>query len=251
MALFSTVPFDETTLQGYDMFILLLLLAVFLLPTRTIFLFFSLCVGVIIGTLFTMPLSPALKADLDARMLIVLARPIGTLFVGGGIAYVVAISLTQAIIRANKAEAIVKLEQEQAQLRRNLENGIDQILQTHVEVANGNLNVRAPLNQDNILWQIARALNILLVRFQRATQSEQELRRVEQAVQRTVQAVQEADQRREKPRLPFTRTEIDPLIAALQGQSIGYAPPSIAEHSSTSNTPRDENTMSPYRSRQW
>src|SRR5579859_8093549 len=38
IALFTTVPFDETTLQGYDMYVIVELLAVSLLPMRSIFL---------------------------------------------------------------------------------------------------------------------------------------------------------------------------------------------------------------------
>jgi len=144
ISLFSTVPFDETTLQGYDMFIMLLLLVVALLPPPMIFLFFALSVGVIVSTLFMMPLSPALQASLDTRAVIILVRPIGTLFMGGGVAYILATHLTKAIGRANRAETIARLEHEQVQLRKDLEKGIDQILQTHVQVSNGNLSARAP-----------------------------------------------------------------------------------------------------------
>jgi hypothetical protein len=85
-ALFSTIPFDETTLQGYDLYTLLLLLCVCLLPIRSVFFFYVLSVGVIILTLFKMPLTPTLHADFQSRMFLILARPIGSTFACAGVA---------------------------------------------------------------------------------------------------------------------------------------------------------------------
>ena len=72
-----------------------------------------------------------------------------------------------------------------------------------------------------MLWQIARALNNLLVRYQRAAQAEESLRRVDQAVFRCVVCIQQAEQNRQIPILPLEHTHIDPLIAALQGKTFG------------------------------
>jgi len=61
--------------------------------------------------------------------------------------------------------------------KRQLDAGIQQILQTHVAVANGDLKVRAPLTQDHVLWQVAAALNNLIARLQSLSDTERELRR--------------------------------------------------------------------------
>lgn len=223
IALFSTVPFDETTLQGYDMYVIVELLAVSLLPMRSIFLVAVMSMLCIIGTLVYMPHTAVLDADLHERLLIIIARPIGTLFLAAGVAYILATTMAKAIERAGRAELIAQLQQEIAQQKRELDAGIQQILHTHVVVANGNLHARAPLTQDNMLWQIARALNTLLVRFQRAAQAEAELRRVEQAVAYYVNSIHQAEQDQQLPALPLGRTHLDPLIAALQGKTLGQA----------------------------
>lgn len=98
--------------------------------------------------------------------------------------YVFGRSVEHALARADRAEEIVAFEkrekerQEQGlEQKRQLDAGIQQILQTHVAVANGDLDARAPLHQDHVLWQVAVALNNLISRHQRLSHDEQELRR--------------------------------------------------------------------------
>ncbi|GHO46584.1 hypothetical protein [Ktedonospora formicarum] len=236
VALFSTVPFDETTLQGYDMYVIVELLAVSLLPTRSVFIVFVASVGCILGTLLYMPHTVVLQNDLHERFLIIVARPIGTLLLVAGVAYILATTMTNAIKRAGQAEMIATLEHELADQKQELEEGIQQILSTHVAVANGNLSARAPLNKDNMLWQIARALNVLLVRLQRASQAEKELQMVEQAIGHYVGTIQQAEAHHQAPNLTLGHTKLDPLIAALQGQTINRAqlppPPLPSQRSS-------------------
>ena len=74
-----------------------------------------------------------------------------------------------------------------------------------------------------MLWQIARALNNLLVRYQRAAQAEANLQRVDQVVACCVGNIQQAEKNRRVPILPLTHTSIDPLIVALQGKTFGSA----------------------------
>jgi hypothetical protein len=137
----------------------------------------------------------------------------------------------QAITRADCTARIVQLEHELTEQKQKLEEGIRQILQTHVAIANGNLEARAPLTQDNVLWQIARALNPLLIRLQRASQAEKQLQRVIHAVSATVHVIQQAELMNQTPSISLTRTEIDPLIIALQGKTLAYAPPPLMQQS--------------------
>jgi hypothetical protein len=97
--------------------------------------------------------------------------------------YLWARSTELALQRADRAEEIVVLEKrenERKQLeleqKNQLDSGIQQILQTHVAVANGDLNARAPLNQDHVLWQVAMSLNNLIARMQSMSHTESELR---------------------------------------------------------------------------
>ena len=170
------------------------------------------------------PQAPALTRLLDGQFLPVLSRPIALQIIIAGVAFLWVSSASRAIARADRAEMVAKLEHTLADQKRELEEGIQQILETHVAIANGNLNARAPITEDNMLWQISRALNTLLVRLQRASLAEKELYRVEQAVHRSVCALQDADLHRRPPSLAFTQTAIDPLVAALQGKTLAYTP---------------------------
>lgn len=223
IALFSTVPFDETTLQGYDMYVIVELLAVALLPVRSIFVVAIISTICIIGTLFYIPHTGVLDRDLQTRFWIIIARPIGTLFLVAGVTYILSSTMVTAIKRAGRAELIAQLEHSLAEQRHELAEGVEQILATHVAVANGDLSARAPLTQDHKLWQVAKALNTLLVRFQRAALAERRLALVDQVVARYVQSIQRAEQQQQLPILPLARTNIDPLIVALQGKTIGPA----------------------------
>jgi hypothetical protein len=78
---------------------------------------------------------------------------------------------TQALIRADNAEEIARLEHDlgqqakaTAQQKQQLEASIQKIVETHMRVANGDYSARAPLTEENILWQISGPLNNLLAR---------------------------------------------------------------------------------------
>ncbi len=95
-------------------------------------------------------------------------------------------SSEKALKQVKQAEDIMhdkKMEKEhqerELERKRQLEAGIQQILQTHVAVANGDFNVRAPLQQDHQLWQVAAALNNLIARLQSVSQREWELRQLQ------------------------------------------------------------------------
>ncbi|GLV54747.1 hypothetical protein KDH_15940 [Dictyobacter sp. S3.2.2.5] len=222
LALGLITPLDEPSIQLYDLYIMGELLAVSLLPARSVFIFaFCNCL-IIIASLLYQPHTAFFNIDMQTQFIPTLIRPVALQFIVAGVSYVWVKSTTKAIARADRAEMVAKLEHALGDQKRELEEGIEQILQTHVAVANGHYNARAPLTQDNALWQIARALNTLLVRLQRAVLAEKELQRVEQAVSASVRAVQHAELQHRSPRLAFTQTAIDPLIAVLQGKTLAY-----------------------------
>jgi hypothetical protein len=99
------------------------------------------------------------------------------------ILYILARGTEQALARSHRAKDIAayeKREQErqmhELEKRRQLDDGIQQILQTHVAVANGDLNARTPLHKDHDLWQVAGTLNNLIARLQSQHQTIQELK---------------------------------------------------------------------------
>ena len=101
-------------------------------------------------------------------------------------------SVDNAIARADTAEEVAALEHTVADQRRQLEVGVQQILETHVRIANGDFGARAPMNQDNLLWQIAASLNNLLARLQKSGQAEHQYRRTEEEMRRLAAAIDDA-----------------------------------------------------------
>jgi hypothetical protein len=144
----------------------------------------------------------------------------------------------------------VALQHAIAEQKRELESGIQQILETHVQTANGDFSVRAPLAQDHVLWQIAYSLNNLIARLQRLSQAEFELQETKREATRVVGSLQtQANQIkselllihsetaqlvdalrdakvRERPIwLPHSRTLLDPLCKELVGNYLQPALP--------------------------
>ena len=101
-------------------------------------------------------------------------------------------SVEAAMRRADQAEELAALEHAVAEQRRQLEYGVQQLLETHVRIANGDFNARAPLHQDHQLWQVAASLNNLLGRLQKAGLAEHQLRRTHEELQRLAAAMDSA-----------------------------------------------------------
>jgi hypothetical protein len=239
MVIFTTQPLDEPSIQQYELYVFGELLCVSLLNPRSVFVMMFFNIAVITASLLWQPHTAMLAYDLKTQLIPMLVRPIGVQLLVAFVSYLWVKGTIKAIARADRAEKIAQLEHELAEQKQKLEEGIQQILQTHVAIANGNLDARAPFTQDNVLWQIARALNTLLVRLQRAFQAEKQLQRVVQAVNTTVSAIQQAEEMHQMPRISLTRTEIDPLIIALQGKTLAYTPPPLMQQS----PPKAHNAM--------
>lgn len=217
-------PLNGTNTQVVDLLIVGELLAVSLLPIRYVFLV------ALYNALFIW-LNISQQADtsntvltLHSQFIAMTAHTVGLQLLIAGISAIWVNHTTKAIRSANKAEIVSKLEHTLVEQREELESSIQQILQTHVSVANGNLNARVPLTQNSMLWQIARALNSLLVRFQRASIAERELYRVEHAITSTVSIIQKSTQH-QQAHIPFTQTAIDPLIVAMQDKTFAFRRP--------------------------
>lgn len=215
LIIMTSGPLSERSTYLYDMYILVELLAVSLLPARSIFLLAgvnSLCMGFSVLSLIR-------AQDQSAHTLPMLALSIALQWVVAGVAYLWVKSMLKAVARADRAEMVAGLEHALAEQHQALEAGMVPILQTHVAVANGDLSARVPMHASGVLWQIARALNMLLVRFQRASLAEKELQRLEQAIAEAAQRIQLAEQERRLPRIPLTQTALDPLLVAIQGKT--------------------------------
>jgi hypothetical protein len=166
-------------------------------------------------------------------------------------------SATRAIADLDRSEEIVALErreiaqqEEQLALKRQLENGVQLILQTHVKAANGDFSARAPLTKENILWNIAYSLNNLLSRLERYGRLQTEMVKTQEATKLLVASVRAAKtgQQQFMPP-PRTGTMIDELIVELTMSS----PYPNQQPMTPSTPPRSSaygNAESPYRERE-
>ncbi|HEU5348409.1 MAG TPA: hypothetical protein VFU63_07330, partial [Ktedonobacterales bacterium] len=165
-------------LPTFDLFVVPLIAAGFLLSRRYIPILVALHIAVILGDFDFLPKTADLVSLIQVWGAgVAFQRAIIIQVVGGVLGFVAARSVDQAIARADRAEDLAAIEHELAEQKQQLDEGIRRILETHVRVANGDFNARAPLNPDNVLFQIASSLNNLLNRLGRASQAEHVLQR--------------------------------------------------------------------------
>lgn len=167
---------DMTT---FDLFILAVLIGGVILPKVLIPLTGMIQVLLIITIFFLRPYEASMVAliQLAGNRYVALVPTFVLLLVGTTLAWLHAWSVERALVRASKAEELVEARAELSQQailiakqKQRLQEGISSILETHRQVAAGNLAVRAPVHEDQELWQIGHALNLLLMRFQQQTQ---------------------------------------------------------------------------------
>ncbi len=162
-------------LPRFDLLVETILLAVSFLPARVVpWIALGNCIFIWAALTF-LPHTGDLNSLLSTQAYSVIETPIALQVIVAFVTYLWVRSTNRAIARADRAEVVASLQQTIAQQKQQLDEGIQQILQTHVQVANGNFRARAPLTRDNALWQIAVSLNNLLARLQRLGDSEREL----------------------------------------------------------------------------
>ena len=186
-------------LPRFDLLVETILLAVSFLPARVVpWIAVGNCIFIWAALTF-LPRTGDLNSLLSMQAYSVIETPIALQVIVAFVTYLWVRSTNQAIARADRAEVVASLQQTIAQQKQQLDEGVQQILQTHVQVANGNFQARAPLTQDNSLWQIAVSLNNLLARLQRLGDSERELQQTRYEIRVAKDAL--AQSRQEAARL--------------------------------------------------
>jgi HAMP domain-containing protein len=190
-ALILTYPggLSVFALPFFDLLVIGELLAVSLLPEATVFIVAALNMVFIVGTLFLISNSEMRALLHTSQVGDAIVRPFAIQIAIAFVSYLWVRSAKKALERADRATTIATLEhslaeqgKQIAQQKQQLEQSIQQIVETHMRVANGDYSARVPLNQDNILWQVAGLLNNALARLQHLQQTENELQQVKQAV---------------------------------------------------------------------
>ena len=162
----------------YGLLVLPLLCAAAFLPPWSIFLV------ALTNSLFTwaslayLPRTAELNALLSIALVFTVSPIICIQIIISIMTFVWVQSTTQALLRANRAEEIARLEhdlalqaEESAREKHVLEASTQKIMEVLARGANGDYSVRVPFTEDNVLWGISGHVNNLLARMQRMRQS--------------------------------------------------------------------------------
>ena len=215
-----TPTLNSSNLTAFDLFVLAILVGGVILPKALIPLTGVLQAFLIIMIFFLRPHDPTLTALIQfaGNAYVTLLATFVLLFMGTGLAWLHAWSVERALIRASQAEELAQARAElsqqamlTAQQKQRLEEGISSILEIHRQVAVGNLAARVPVHEDQELWQVGHALNLLLMRIQQQTQDYRFLQATNQEIEQFIQLL-DATSAGARPSLPPFRT---PLVQRL------------------------------------
>jgi hypothetical protein len=213
----------------YDILIIPTLIAISLFPGWVTFSVAALNSLLIVASIVLLPKTAELTQALAGAPYDTWFRPVSIQLVAALVCYFWVSNAFQAMKRADSAEEVNKLAQTLAtqqqialQEKQQLEESIQQIVEVHTQVANGNLRARVPLTQNNVLWSIAGSLNNLLARMQRWRQDAQQLQRLEQMIQQVVYDMRQAKKRGASLQMQKTGTILDPLIAEIAVEKGNY-----------------------------
>jgi hypothetical protein len=164
------------------------------------------------------PRTPLMQQVMSTSYYAVLSRPIQLHLLVTLVLFLWVVNANRAIKRADRAEEIARLQHNIAQQskaikeqKQLLDRSIDQIVDTLIRWSNGATNVRIPLNQENVLWQVAGSINNLLGRLQRSRQDSMLFQKTNDALRRFYEARSRSNG---GPILNWTRTNtpVDALV---------------------------------------
>ncbi|BCL82259.1 hypothetical protein ccbrp13_47240 [Ktedonobacteria bacterium brp13] len=185
-------------------------------------------IGIIFGLLHSPAISPELRAAyaLNPNVFIQAVEVEAMVAV---IVFILVYFSDRAIANLDRSEEIVAMErqelqrqQEELNLKQQLDEGIRQLMDTHTQVANGNYGARAPLAQDNVLWRVAYSLNTLLARLASNANLEQERYQERRAIRQLAENLM----RGTTPQR--TGTALDEVIVALTTRASNQPPRSVS-----------------------
>lgn len=211
-------------LPDLDLLVQTELLAVTLLPARSVFVVAFLDSTFIWADVTFQPHSADLVHFLATDGYAAVGRPIFLQVVVAIVAYIWVRNMTRALARADQAEIIAALERSRATLEqttasqaRVLSVSIEEIRLTLRSVGNGDFHARVHLSQDDVLHPLAESFNQVLQRLQGLLAESDELSRSKIQTGRVISILHEARVTGHPPHLPEQGlgTTIDLLILEL------------------------------------
>jgi len=205
------------------------IVAVAMLAPGWVFAIMGLNIVIILGVLRSGAVSPELSHLLAITGSTIIVQAINLQIIIGIFAFILVRSANLAILRLDRAEEIVALEkaeierqEREIEQKRQLDQGIEQILQVLLATSNGNFEVQAPVSQENVLWRIAYALNNLLARLRSLKREEVELERARKEIYALRMALQKRDE--SVDRLEQTEKAARCFIESIQSGKITAVP---------------------------
>ncbi len=215
-----TPALNSTNMTAFDLFVLAVLVGGVILPKALIPPTGVLQILLISMIFFFRPHDATMVAliQLAGNAYVALSSTLVLQVVGTALAWLHAWSVERALVRASRAEELAEARaalSRQAllttQQKQRLEEGIASILEIHRQVAAGNLAARVPVHEDQELWQIGHALNLLLMRIQQQIQGYRFLQATCREVEQLIHLL-DATSTEARPSLPPFRT---PLVQRL------------------------------------
>ncbi len=181
-------------LLTFDLFVVPLIAVGVLLSRRYVWIFMVVHIACILGDFFLMPHAPDLQLLIQYwhGPAVAFARPIIIQLGAALLCFIEVRSTDEAITRADQAEELARLREEVANEKRALELGIQEILRTLTNAANGHYSAHSILSKDNVLWRISSTLNTLFHRLQNARKHEITVHQAVQDTERLVEAIRAA-----------------------------------------------------------
>lgn len=173
-----------------------------------------------------------LYSSVTLQTVSLLVRPIAIQFIMALISYLWVRGVERAIRRADRAEEMAFLQQREIESTRELDEGVRQLLDAHVRLANGDFHAQVPQLRSAALWQIGVSLNNLIGRLSRLAQADVVLRRTEETAAQLAVAVRTWHSGRGMAVPPLSHTPLDPVLTALQ-DSMGGQPASAPRSSAS------------------
>jgi|SRR5579883_1271293 len=204
-------------LLSFDLFVIPLITVGVLLNRRFLWVFALLHIGFILGDFYLLPHDADLVALIQKwhGPAIAFARPLIIQIGAGLLSFIEVKSTEQAIRRADRAQFIITLQQSIAREKQRRDEGIQKLLTVLTQASNGNFPTHINLSQDNELWRIGQALEVLFQRLRGGKLTEQWAQQLMQEIQMVTSLVHAA--RAGQPvQWPTSGGLLDPLIKELE-----------------------------------
>jgi hypothetical protein len=218
-------------LLSFDLFVVPLITVGVLLNRRFLWLFMCVHVACILGDFYLLPHATDLTI-LIAKWhgpAIAFARPLIIQIGGCLLSFIEVKSTDQAIQRAERAQLVAALQASIAEEKKQLEEGIQQLVVVLSNAANGKYATTTELPHDSALWRIGNAIETLFARLQSGRQTEHAAHQLLREIQ-ILTALIRAARAGQPVQWPAPNNGVlDPLVREIKSLFPGTSPATLEE----------------------